>query len=283
MTFGPALGGYAQQGNFQPSSVVVYAQFRVPQPDGSYATMDVTNPRVRVTRESALVRVQSLESRPDDDGIYPLIQIGTGLYRFAFLSTSQPPGLIDFEFSGEAVINTVSTTIVVKGTVGLGEISRLQDVINRVQVNLMDDHPEDYRLDEPVNQWRKLNLFEAVRTSLDRFNVQGPRQTAFTFDTIPSDYFLVTGGVIQALYQRARLEKANEMSYSDGHSLDIKRADFYLNMAKGLETEWLEAVKGWKQSTPPSPIGLKSQRLPFRINRVIGLLPNYQTFFNGTG
>lgn len=175
------------------------------------------------------------------------------------------------------------TTLVVRGQLGIGGISRIQDFLNRIRQGLMDDCPELYRLDEPVHQWTNQQFYTYLREAQDRINNTGPRRTFYEIESFPigQDEFLVTGAKIWALYARSRLEKANEMTYSDLHSLDIKRADFYKSLADQLYRDWIESIVSWKRSTPPTPIGINSQRLPFRIFRVLGLMPNYQTFFSG--
>lgn len=254
---------------------------------------DVENPRVRIFHgfEQRPVDVDVLESaNPSVEHTYPLLPVDpplTGQYRFSFLIGLLEPGLYNLEFAGE--IDEVLTggtrkkTIVIKGDIEIGEISRRIELINRMQMGLMDDFPDEYRLDEPVYQWKRDQLFVYMKEALSRFNATGPRITNFTLDSLPvnTDELVVTGGKIWAIYARSRLEKANEMSYSDVHSLDIKRADFYKGLADTLLQDWIRAVQDWKKATPPTPIGLRTQRLPFRIARVIGLLPNYQSFFSG--
>lgn len=255
--------------------------------------IDVENPRVRIFHgfEQRPVDVDVLTTIGNNDHSYPLTPVDppqTGQYRFSFLTTWLPPGLYSLEFAGEVdevlpgpIIR--KKTIIVKGDIEIGEISRLHDILNRIQMGLMDDFPMEYRLDEPVHQWKRDQLFVYTKEALSRFNSTGPRRTNFDIDTFPygNEELIVTGAKIWALYGRSRLEKANEMNYSDVHTLNIDRANMYKQMADTLMQDWTRAVQDWKKMTPPTPIGLKSQRLPFRLARVIGLLPNYQTYFSG--
>lgn len=253
---------------------------------------DVESPRIRIFHgfERRPVNVDVLETNENTDRSYPLLEVDppqTGQYKFSFLTGMIEPGLYELEFSG-TIKETLSgggerdKTLLVKGEIEIGEISRRIDFVNRVQMGLMDDFPDEYRLDEPVYQWKKDQVYTYLKEALGRINATGPRRTSWTFDTFPVevDELLVTGAKIWALYARARLEKANEMDYSDVHTLRIARAQDYKNLADTLLQDWTQAVVGYKKATPPTPIGLRSQRLPFRINRVIGLLPNYQTFFS---
>jgi hypothetical protein len=241
------------------------------------------NPRVRILRDDKPIAVDNLAGITSMDGWYPLTAYNAtsdpGHYKFSFIPGRMQGGLYQLEFAGDIA----GHTLLVPGVIALGELTRLQGWLNRIRMGLMDDFPELYRLDEPVHQWEPEQLWTFVQEALGRLNSFGPRPTNYDADTLPAnaDEFLVTGAKIWALYARARLEKANEMSYSDQHSLDIKRADFYKGLADTLYKDWMEAVIQWKKATPPRPIGMRSQQLPFAIGRVIGLLPHYQTYFSG--
>lgn len=275
-------------GDFVDSPIILQVLFK--GLDGN--PVDVENPRIRIFRgfDNEPVDVDVLSTSGSVDHSYSLSQVDppqTGKYKFSFLTTWLNPGIYSLEFAGEITENLNpgfrKKTLVVKGDIGIDAITRLNDVLNRALMGLMDDFPSDYQLDEPVNQWRREQIYAYAREALSRFNATGPRVTHFDFNNFPPgiEELLVTGTKIWALHARSRLEKANEMNYSDVHTLDIKRADFYKNLADTLLQDWTRACQDWKKMTPPMPIGLRSQRLPFRIFRVIGLLPNYQTFFSG--
>lgn len=249
---------------------------------------DVTNPRIRILHDKVTVSVNALGVTQNADGTYDmsaLIPPQTGTYKFAFLPDRTPAGVYNLEFTGEFTdpSSSETKTLIVNGTIGIGEISRLEDWIVRIKRRLMDDFPEWYRLDEPIQQFQPDQLYSYIRDVIDRLNNIGPRITNYDIDGIPDSLseFVVTGAMVFALYARARLEKANEMNYSDLHTLNIQRADFYKSLADSLWKDWEEAVLNFKKATPPTPIGLRAQRLPFRVFRVIGLLPNYQSFFSG--
>lgn len=289
-----AVSGY--DGSNQPvlpSFITLTALFKAPDANGLCVPVDVNTGtgRIQFKMNDTVMTVEAVDSTLDVNK-YTINKITgyTGLYKFQFLTTGMAPGLYDVIWTGIAPVGTqpdppalpVTTTIQVLGQLGIGAVSRVQDFINRIRFRLMDDHPEDYLLDKAgVFHWNKVEIFECLRDALSRFNSQGPRQTAFSFEDCPADEMIVTGGVVFALYARARFEGANAMQYTDGHSLHIDRGPFYKQLADTLYQDWTKAVEGWKKSTPPSPIGMKSQRLPFRIYRVMGMLPNYQTYFSG--
>lgn len=249
--------------------------------------VDVGSQRIKITRNGQLVTVDAIDAAgPDLNGAYtPTKVIGvTGLYSFTFLTTGLQEGLYDLLWSGTAPVGPSLTThtLTVSGQVGIGAVTRLQDFINRVRYRLMDDHPVDYQIDQRgVNHWSKVELFSCLRDALSRINNTGPRITSNTFDSIPTEDLLVTGGMVYALYARARFEGANTMDYSDGHTLRIDRGPFYKQLADTFSKDWLDAVVSWKKATPPTPIGIRTQQIPFRLFRVIGMLPNYQTYFGG--
>ncbi len=169
----------------------------------------------------------------------------------------------------------------IEGNFELGTISRVDDWVRRVQNALMDDDPELYRLDEPVHQWSYHHIYEHLRLAVDQVNAFPPRVTGYGFEDLPNDYFAIGGARVEALYARARLEKASEMDYADGHSLNVKRGEFYKQLADTLYGQWRALVIDWKKATPPTSIGLRGQQLPFRISRVLGLLPNFRSLFSG--
>jgi hypothetical protein len=245
---------------------------------------NVTDARARLTKDDQPMTVETFDSVEDVNHFYPITSLGsTGMYTFTFLTNPQmTAGVYRVEFRGGVVLaDNASHDIVVTGDVGIGEITSVQDYVNRVRMGLMDDFPTDYRLDEPAYQWTGMQIYTFLREAVDRINSTGPRRTSYTLEGFPPeiDEFLVTGAKIWALQARARLEKANEMNYTDGHSLSINRGDFYLNMASVLYRDWLEAIISWKKASPPTPIGLGASRLPFRLSRVIGMLPNSATIF----
>lgn len=234
------------------------------------------------------VTPEALTGGPNPDGTYPMDPVLSnlvpipGLYQITFLTNAMRAGLYNVYFTGFNPLDN-NRSLLVRGQFGLGELSRVQDYINRTRQGLMDDHPEDYRLDEPVKQWTAQQLFSYARDVVDRINMTGPRITDYILESFPPglDELVITGMKIWALYARSRLEKANEMNYSDQHTLNISRADFYKNLADALYRDWLAAIIAFKKATPPTPMGIRSQRLPFRVFRVLGLLPNSQSIFSG--
>jgi hypothetical protein len=282
-TFGANLASFGTSGSPRDHLITLAVQFKDP---ATGLPIDPLAPKVRITHEGQPVSVQALGSAENPDHTYGLVASvppSTGLYRFSFFSANMRPGVHHVEFFGDATISGQSTTLLVKGLIEFGEISVVDRLIVKLRMSLMDDIVQQYQLDAPFHQWNIDQLYSFLEDATSEINAIGPRITNFCLDdfaTLPS-VLLLDGARVRALFARARFEKANEMSYSDQHSLDIKRANDYFQMANTLDGIWRKTVEGWKKATPPRPIGLKSQRTPFRLSRVIGLLPSYSTFFPG--
>lgn len=276
-------GALGTNASLRGSQITLQVQFK----DLTGAATNPTNPKFKLVDPEVgeVVSVEVLGVTQNQDHTYTPEALGSGRYSVTFMTTGLRECIYQVEWTGEYIdiADARTHTRIIAGTVGIGSISYTQDYLNRVVARLMDDHPEEYRLDEPVAQWRPSQLVKYLRDAVGRFNAIGPRYTTCTIDTFPAeiDELLVTGTVIIALRARARLEIANTMSYTDGHTLNIDRAPKYMQLADTLSREWIEAVISYKKATPPKPIGIRSQRVPFRINRVIGLLPNYKSFFSG--
>lgn len=283
-TFGAGSASYGATGSPRDQLVPLLVQFRNPATGDA---IDPTNPKVRFLHDGAPISVQTLGSPEQPDHTYPLlanVPPTTGLYRVAIFTSFLAPGLYDVEFSGEATVNSQATTLIVKGQIGIGAISVVDDLIVRLRIALMDDRPREYQLDDNLtHHWNIDELYTFLRESVGEINATGPRMTAFSLEdtSFMPDTLVVDGARIRALQARARFEKANEMDYSDQHTLSIKRADSYMQMAQQLAEAWRRTVEGWKKATPPRTIALRSQRTPFRVSRVIGLLPNFSTYFPG--
>lgn len=278
------FGGGGRNGAITLQNVPIF--LRVQFKDGSDPSVpvDVIDPVGIILHEGVPQTIAALGSTPQEGLRYPLISAGsTGLYKLSFLTTGLKSGLYRVMFQGGWIDPfSVVQTLQVGGEIAIGEISRTDSLIARIETALMDDiDPRMYRLDEPIAQWTPDQLYLHMLAAIDAINAFPPRLTSFDFDTIPFDQFIVDGARIYALYARARFEKANELTYSDVHTLDIKRADFYKALADTLYQQWKDSIIAYKKMTPPTPIGLKGQQLPFRISRVLGLLPNFKTLFSG--
>lgn len=266
----------------RPSMVTLYALFK----DLNGVNNWPTSPKVTfLTNDGDIQAVEVLAGTQNGDGSYTPNQVAgqPGQMSLSFLTTGLAFGTYLVNWTGVFLDSlTVPHTISIEGNIELGAISRTQDFIYRITQNLRDDFPEEYEISEPVPQWRPQQLFTYLREAASRFNSIGPRVTLVQIESFPPqiDDLLVSGAVCFALWARARLEKANEMDYSDGHTLRIARADFYKTLADDLYKNWVDAVQSWKRMTPPTPIGLKSQQLPFRVYRTLSLLPNSQSFFS---
>jgi hypothetical protein len=274
-----------------PTAITIYVQFNMPDGNGGLIPTDVDpdTGRVQFLANDLPIALDPLDSTGDPTLKYTIVPVGPpGLYKFSTLTTTLPPGIYTVVWTGTKTFGTTPPAthlLTVKGDLGFGEITPVHDILNRIRVRLMDDHPGDYQIDAAgINQWTKIEMFECVRDALSALNSVGPMRTAYNFGTIYTegiDELLVTGGLIFCLYARARFELANTMSYSDGHTLNIDRAPLYKQLADTLMTDWTKRVEAFKKSHPARPIGIKSQRIPFRISRVLGLLPNYSTYFTG--
>ncbi len=265
---------------FQGSLVELRVEFH--DPDG--APVDVTNEQARLTLSGEPIFPSfSTGGMPDSAGFIPLVKVTgeTGLYSFDFLTDGLQQAAYLVTFTGDIIFNSAPLTLTVQGTAGIGEISKTHAFMDRLRIGLMDNRHREYKIDRKVPQWNETELFIFLREALQAINSAGPQIRRYTFDTFPTDVeeLLITGGRVYALEARSRLEIANELTYTDGHTLSIDRAQKYMAMAQQLRMDWLQRVRGYITATPPKPIGVQSQRLPFRITRVIGLLPNYSNFF----
>lgn len=265
------------------TAITLRVQFK----DPDLLPTTVLNPTGQLLHAGVAVPLVALGSAPDAQLRYGLLPVAgfVGRYKLTFLTTGLPAGLYRIVFEGDWIDvadGSVLKKLRIEGDVAIGEISRLDDWIRRVETSLMDDvDPRMYRLDEPVAQWSADQIYQHIQAAVDAVNAFPVYYTSYTIETLPIDQFAIDGARVYALYARARFEKANELDYTDGHTLNIKRADFYKSMADTLYGQWRELVIGFKKMTPPTPIGLKSQQLPFRISRILGLLPNFQTLFSG--
>jgi len=266
----------------RPTLVTLYVQFQ----DLAGVNNNPVNPTVQIfTADDANQPVEAIGILANANGSYNPTPVAgqPGRYSFAFLTTGMAYGIYRVTWSGTFTDTTPTDhTVEISGTIEIGAISRTQDYINRIKQALRDDFPAEYEISEPVPQWQPTQLFTYLREGSGRFNAIGPRRTTYDAETFPFeiDNLLVTLAECFALWGRARLEKANEMDYSDGHTLRIARADFYKQLADTLYKDVEDVVQQWKKMTPPTPIGLKSQQVPFRIFRMVGMLPNSQSFFS---
>jgi len=272
-------GGVSNDRRMNASDTLVPVRVGYHDPDGHL--IDPSTPMGRILRDGKVVQgIQLLAGGMTAAGTFPLSYVSTGVYSAAFMSTGMSPGLYKLETWGDIVFGSQTLTLRIGGTFELGEVSMIQYYITRLRMRLMDERPALYQLDAPVYQWPLDTLAACLMEALSHINNRGPRITREGFETVPED-LIVTGGIIYALETRARLEEANHMAYADGHSLDINRAPMYMTMAQQLRNGWDLSIESWKKATPPKPIGMKAQQMPFRIFRIIGLLPNYQSYFEG--
>lgn len=266
----------------RPTLVTLYVLYKDLTGTNNYPA----NPKVQIYQQDGSQQpVEAIDNTADAQGNYiPAMVPGVpGEMSFSFLTQGLAFGIYTVTWLGDFIDdNSVTHTVNISGTIEIGAISRTQDFIYRLQQSLRDDFPVEYEIAYPVQQWQPQQLYTYIREAASRFNAIGPRRTFYQPETFPLeiDNLIVSGAECFALWGRARLEKANSMDYSDGHTLRIDRSEFYKQLADEMYKDWESASQQWKKMTPPSAIGLKSQQLPFRIYRTISLLPNSQSFFS---
>jgi len=203
-----------------------------------------------------------------------------GYYKYSWWITDDyVSGLYDIAFTG----NNGSESLSLAGQVQIGEITRVQSFINRLLSRLLDKHFERYLIDAPERQWQDQDLYHFLLDALDSVNNSSPVSTAFTFDNLPCESIFLDIAQGYALLAMARLENANTFSYSDGISLNLNRAPFYQQQGQYLLDNALKVrLAAWKYSsslTRPRPVGLRRARLPFRVMRALGFMPNMKRSF----
>lgn|GEM_PF-4844476 len=231
----------------------------------------VTEAKFSLLRDGlAIIDAQPLQSIP---GL-------TGYYKYSWwLTEDYLPGLYDVSFTGY----NASTSLSLAGQVSIGEITRVQSFINRLLSRLLDKYFEHYLIDAPKRQWQDQDLYHFLLDALDSVNNTSPITTTFTFDNIPCESIFLDIAQGYALLAMARLENANTFSYSDGISLNLNRAPFYQQQGQYLLDNALKVrLVSWKYSstlTRPRPLGLRRARLPFRVMRTLGMMPNMKRSF----
>lgn len=164
-----------------------------------------------------------------------------------------------------------------------GFLSRFHEMMSDVRYKLGDNDPSFYQLDEvPQFKWSGTQLGRFLTNSLRDFNGIGPMNTNYTFDQLPEDAMpsVELGVMFWALNSRFIREIPNSMKYNDGVSFDLSnRPGDYERAAKWMRQEFKDSVESWKLSHRPKPIGMGSQRLPFRVTRPLSMLPNMKNVF----
>jgi len=216
--------------------------------------------------------------------------VGIGYYKFSFYAAGFAAGLYNVMFTGTIAIPGPATqTLVVGGQIGLQEITILQSFVNDIKYHLyeVDGTWLQYELDEPVKYWTDEMIYRAIMHTMQIVNETPPMITQWTVENVPCPGILSSGATAHCLLMRARFEDANTMSYTDaGKSLAIQRGQFYRTMAEEYTREFRGTggangggVLGFKYAYRPRAIGLKAQRLPFKILRPLSMLPNMKNIF----
>jgi hypothetical protein len=163
-----------------------------------------------------------------------------------------------------------------------GYLERFHEIMDSVRVQLGDDDPLFYQLDGvPQVKWTGSQLSKFLISALREFNGQ-IMVTNYMFSNLPDDAVPVIewGSMSKGLCSRTIKEIPNFMRYNDGVSFDLSnRPADYMNMCKWTREEFTKAVRRWKMSHRPHPVGLGSQRLPFRVTRPLSMLPNMKNVF----
>jgi hypothetical protein len=265
----------AFKGRFSLSYVNEYLDLFVYFHDQNDALVDVTTPSCVVTRAKDNVNV--VTGTPT--------RLSIGYYQYSFYAGAFDAGLYDITFTG--AYGTIS--LVVKGQMGLQEITVLQSFINDVRYNLyeVDSTWLGYQLDSPTKYWTEEMIYRALNHTLMITNEHPPMITSWTFASIPCPGLLIAGATAECLLQRARLEDANSYSYTDaGKTLNIQRGQFYRQMAEEWNRQFRGVggvngggVVGFKYAYRPKIVAVGSQRLPFKVLRPLSFLPGMKNIF----
>jgi hypothetical protein len=162
-----------------------------------------------------------------------------------------------------------------------GYLSVLCGLMDRIRYKLGDDSPLFYQLDSPQYKWTGTQLASLMQSTLDEFNGL-IMVTEYTFDTLPQDAWpcIEWGVASSALDSRSIKEIPNSMKYNDGVSFDMSnRPGDYDRMGTKMRQRFEAMVKNWKSSHRAKPVGMGSQRLPFKVSRPLSMLPNMQNVF----
>lgn len=232
----------------------------------------VANPKFSLIRDKVVI----IDSAP-----MQVVSNQTGWYTYGWwLTDDYVPGLYDVRFIG--TLGDINLSLA--GQIHIGEITRAQFFINRLLSRLLDKFFEKYLLDAPERQWRDQELFSFLLEALDTVNMSAPITTFFTFDDLPCEAIFLDIAQAYALMAMARLENANTFSYADGISLNLNRAPFYQQQAQYLLDNALKVrLPDWKYSSSlirPKPLGIRRAKVPFRVMRTLGFMPNMSRSFS---
>lgn len=137
---------------------------------------------------------------------------------------------------------------------------------------LFAEFPDEYR-------WTDDELLDYLCDALNDINYTTPH-TNWTLENIPLVSLLKDGAVIFAIIRQLIYHAGEKFSYSDnGLSLNLDKYISYNTALQSLYNAYEQKKRMLKLSFRPSAIGLGSQRLPFQIQRPLGMLPNMKNIF----
>jgi hypothetical protein len=153
----------------------------------------------------------------------------------------------------------------------------------RLRLRLGDDDPSRYQLDNNLlYKWDQLKVSVFLDEALLEFNAHAPTQTNYQFETAPADLIniILYSAEAKCLRERARLELANKLTYSDGISITIDRSAEYGRQADIAMEEFHKMAYAWKNINRARARGLAYQRLPFKVLRPLSFGPNAVNLFS---
>lgn len=254
----------------------IYCFFR----DADDSLVDVTNPKVTITKNNGdytLVDAADMTKVSGTTGKYS--------YTINFSDPAYTEGLYQVKFIGV----DGSTTLKVNGQIKIGPITAYQGIIRSVRFRLKDFKRRldtttellQYKLDDnTIFKWTENELASFIDNALSDINGSGPTITNYDYTTLPGalNGLLVTVSVVHALDAQAALEIANELDDAD-EKLKIKRSGPYMQLANALRGSAYQRIKDFKFANRARAISLGTTRLPFRVQRVLGLVPGYGNLF----
>lgn len=261
----------------------VYETVIVHFKDATGQNVDVTDPRVSVSRNGTILPLKTLA--PETAGgskHYIITKIATGQYRFIFYVEGLEPGLYGIDFRG----GIPGEELHVSGKFEVGVMPREMDLIRRLRHQLEDIDPVLYQIiDNTKKAWTDENLLVYLQDTINDLN-QSPPTTLYSFGTFPYESLLLLGAKYLALFAAATIETWNTMQYSDELSLVINRAPQFQSLAKDAQTTYEARKDRWKQwiglygeNGSGTGIGMGTQTIPFQISRVLSWLPNMKNTF----
>jgi len=202
------------------------------------------------------------------------------VYEITIDPLSLPIGVYKAVFEGDINTGTKTFTQQIKGTIGLGELSRSDRIVSMARDFLMD-YPEEYLFKPQIHQFKASSLFKFMEHGIQHYNLAAPPVSTFTLDDLPAnvDAIIVDYIVAMCLFGKARLGVENDVTINDSRSVSIDTHGKYMSMYQAAMQSVNDAIKSSKALTRPSPIGHRRARAPFWAARIISMMPQYRNTF----